>query len=126
MSYKSNRKQVETNAMKVLMRNMNKAAVFAESHCKRIISRGNVTGLDPSLPGEPPKVRTGTLRSSIVHVIKREGNHVSGYFGVRKGPAEDYGLYLEFGTSKMPARPFLRKTVMDNKKKIGRIISEGR
>lgn len=56
-------------------------------------------------PGEFPRLRTGTLRSSIS--VER----LSDGFSVAVGPSVFYGKYLEFGTRRMAARPFMRPTL---------------
>ena len=55
-------------------------------------------------------VRTGNLKNSIK--MKMETDHRA----VINVGAE-YGAFVEFGTRKMPAHPFLRPAVNDNKKK---------
>lgn len=64
-----------------------------------------VSGPSPSAPGNPPGIITGWLRDSITlaqqdryHWILLAGAH--------------YSLYLEFGTYKMAARPFMRPTAV--------------
>lgn len=54
----------------------------------------------PSAPGEPPAIDTGTLRASI-HV-EEVGPCVRTI-----GDSVEYGIHLEFGTSRMAARPWL-------------------
>lgn len=49
-------------------------------------------------------VDTGRLRSSIGHEIGTIGGEVAGTVGTNV----EYAGYLEFGTYKMSARPFLR------------------
>jgi HK97 gp10 family phage protein len=52
-------------------------------------------------------VDTGTLRDSIrSKFVKRRSDSVTVEIG--PGPKGYYGYFLEFGTSKMAARPFLR------------------
>jgi len=68
---------------------------------------GRVTNI-PSAPGSPPSVQTGRLRNSI-------GYNVVGPARAQVGTNVEYGLYLEFGTSRMPARPFLRPIVNSRK-----------
>lgn len=62
-----------------------------------------------SRPGQPPHRQTGTLVNSIatdeeVRVVQGLVN----YAVARVGTNLDYGRYLEFGTAKMKARPWLR------------------
>ena len=126
MSVEWNGKRNEKEVLNLLERNMKRAVRFAEGECKKLISRGNVTGMNPSSAGDPPKVVTGVLRSSIDTEVSRDSLGVSGYLGVRKGAAENYGFFLEFGTSKMAARPFLRPTLANNKRKILDMIGKGK
>lgn len=57
-----------------------------------------------SAPGSPPATDSGRLRSSITHEIGRD---VDGLVA-RVGTNVKYAVYLEFGTRKMAARPFMR------------------
>ena len=64
-------------------------------------------GGNASAPGEPPAVDTGTLKRSIKvdeHEFKPEAR-----VGVPMNL--QYGLYLERGTSKMGARPYMKPAV---------------
>ncbi|HMQ28242.1 MAG TPA: hypothetical protein PKA98_19795 [Acidimicrobiales bacterium] len=62
------------------------------------VSRGNpAPHTTPSLPGEPPRVRTGALRASLGHEVHVEGDVLIGRLGVREGPASRYARALEFG-----------------------------
>jgi hypothetical protein len=58
----------------------------------------------PSLPGQPPSVRTGRLRGSITWRLGQDG--LSPYVDV--GSAVVYAAYVELGTRRMAARPYLR------------------
>ena len=55
-----------------------------------------------SAPGEPPAVRSGKLRSSFRPVAGSSG-------GVAIETDTHYAGYLEHGTSKMAARPYVEK-----------------
>ena len=72
-----------------------------------------------SAPGEPPAVMTGQLRSSIKYRIVGELRALKGEVGseLKKAPM------LEFGTSKMAARPFLRPTFQEELPVIKNILS---
>jgi len=61
----------------------------------------------PSLPGAFPHADTGRLRNSIEYAVDDDG------LSVRVGTNVEYGGYLELGTDKMEARPFLEKTIYD-------------
>jgi hypothetical protein len=58
----------------------------------------------PSQPGQKPAVRTGRLRDSITWRPGIDG--LSPYVDV--GSAVVYAPYVELGTSRMAARPYLR------------------
>jgi phage gpG-like protein len=60
-----------------------------------------------SAPGNPPAVDTGRLRASLTHEVETSGTRVT----LRFGTNVKYGLYLELGTRKMAARPFIRPTL---------------
>jgi HK97 gp10 family phage protein len=51
-----------------------------------------------------PRVRTGRLRSSISHQLTMEDGEVTGYVGTNV----EYAPFVELGTRRMRARPFLR------------------
>ena len=60
------------------------------------------TDRKPSAPGEAPAVQKGRLRNSIVHQPATAATLIA-----RVGTNVPYGKHLEFGTSKMAARPWL-------------------
>lgn len=65
----------------------------------------------PSAPGEPPAVDTGTLANSIEgkpHIRGRTW-HITGV---------EYGEFLEFGTPRMAARPFIYPAVHAVRRKL--------
>ncbi|MDP2362911.1 MAG: HK97 gp10 family phage protein [Ignavibacteria bacterium] len=63
-----------------------------------------------------PRVRTGRLRSSITSEIISETT-------ARVGTNVVYGSFLEFGTEKMPAYPFLYRTLEQQKDELEGIIA---
>jgi len=65
-------------------------------------------------PPDAPLLRDGTLRDSIV----TEHHALEAIIGSKMPVA----AFQEFGTSKMPARPFLGPAAFANRKKITRII----
>jgi len=56
-----------------------------------------------SYPGAAPANQTGTLMASIQSRIKAKG-----IMSAEIGPSAHYGGYLEQGTSKMAARPYMK------------------
>lgn len=53
-------------------------------------------------------VDTGRLRASITHALERDHRGLSAIIGTNV----DYAVYVEFGTSDTPARPFLRSSLV--------------
>lgn len=118
-------------------RNMGQAVLYLEARVKRKISirneprvrvgRSGMRGLNPSEPGDPPKLVTGTLRANIGTAVVSRPDAVIGFVGVKKGPAEKYGRRLELGFTgvdaagrhvNQPARPFLRPTVLEERSEV--------
>ena len=73
-----------------------------------------------SKPGNPPAPDTGRLMGSITHRVEMEGNSIIGYVGT----SVKYGVYLEYGTSKIAARPWLGPAIERNRKIIRETIGE--
>lgn len=67
----------------------------------RIYRRGTVTH-QASAPGQYPASDTGRLASNVRFELPSGGNMTG-----RVGTNIQYGAYLEFGTSRMEARPWL-------------------
>ena len=61
-------------------------------------------------------VKTGNLRGSINHKVIVEDD------AVRIGTPVEYAPYVEFGTSKQSAQPYLRPAVLENKKRIDKLF----
>ena len=92
----------------------------------------------PSTAGNPPNIDTGILRASITHTIdiKDVGGGEPGivgfvgsdidYIRANAGTGTDvqYGFYLEVGTVKMQARPWLRPALRRSENGILRIFKE--
>lgn len=83
------------------------------------ISRGSVSGKNhvPSKPGEPPNRDTGTLQNHLILT--------------QKSPLEaevrsfiEYASDLEYGTSKMAARPYMRPARASEEPKIQRLFAQ--
>ena len=68
----------------------------------------------PSAPGEPPHVDTGTLRKSIFSEVHGDEIIV--------GSTAKHSVYLEVGTSRMAARPFMKKSLWDAYEKVKKIL----
>lgn len=65
----------------------------------------------PSFAGNPPAPDTGALMKSITHSVENENGQAVGYVGsILSNP--DYPRYLEYGTSKMKPRPWLKTALI--------------
>ncbi len=93
------------------------SVVEMDSYAKSKISGGGRSGRvygrhQASAPGEFPKSETGQLVSSLLFRVG--GDKLSAFFGTKLA----YGRYLEFGTSRMAARPWLQPTLRANARQI--------
>jgi hypothetical protein len=94
----------------------------------RRTSSGRQVGLDPSLPGQPPRVVSGNLRKSITNSVAVDQKGVVGKVGTNV----PYGRRLElgfFGVDKagrnysQEARPYLRPALKENFRRLVDIIT---
>lgn len=78
----------------------------------------------PSLPGNPPAPDTGNLRNSIRYEIHAENSkEVYGMVGsTQKDPP--YGTYLEYGTTHIAPRPWLRPAMIKNESFIRKSLAD--
>ena len=85
---------------------------------------GQVTRYNPkrtiniSKAGDPPAADTGYLSSQIV--VKIDGNGL----GADIISNADYSEALEYGTLKMPARPFMQPAAEENRKKFDKKMAQ--
>lgn len=110
---------------------MKKACQHLEAEAKKLVSRGNKGGGNPSKPFEPPKTVSGTLKSNISYEVHSDRDKVVGVIGVKTGEADNYALRLELGykgTDKkgrsydQKPRPYLRQTVKNETNKLREIL----
>lgn len=81
----------------------------AAAHIVRKIKADINTPYPPaSRPHEPPHKRTGRLRAAVGYRMNRKTLEAN--IGV--APTAPYWYYLEFGTSHMEPRPFLRTNIV--------------
>ncbi len=139
-------KQVFTLASKVNVTAMKKAGFVVERNVKKLLSKIG-TGREyirgkkrhskqarihrASVAGQPPSLDTGILRASIFTDVSVKNRNVIGKVGPdvehiaaeqSAGTDVEYGLYLELGTAKMRARPFLRPGLAKSAGQIMRIF----
>ena len=106
---------------------MQRAVLHLENETKQLISRPGPLGkhatvrgrLPASEEGEPPHRRTGTLIRSVSSQVDVEGHEIIG----RVGTNVRYGFWLEVGTSKMAARPWLTTGFDHEGPKLARILA---
>lgn len=79
-----------------------------------------LAGPSPSAPGSTPGVRSGNLRRNWTMQVTGGGG--SGTFGITSGM--NYAGYLEGGTRKMAARPFVDKVQQEALPQIKAIFEE--
>lgn len=72
----------------------------------------------PSFPDNPPAVDTGTLRRSITSQVDEPT--LTG----KVGSNVEYAPELEFGSSKIAPRPWLRPALEQNEKNIEKILAQ--
>ena len=71
-----------------------------------------------SAAGEPPATDTGFLVNNIALKVDVDG------LGASVESRADYSGFLEFGTSKMAARPFMQPALEENRPKIRRLAKQ--
>ena len=128
-----------------LERNMRAACIHLQSAVKNLISTRAVirrtrgqTGqrgrpvFESSRPGMPPHLRTGTLLGSIQYRVDRgpigivgtdRARILAGAKTVSPRTVRGYGAYLELGTRKMAARPYLRPALIRERDTLARILA---
>lgn len=68
-----------------------------------LAKEGMIAGAGPSAPGQPPHVDTGKLKGSLKMIVRKRGERTRANVGTDLPE----GYWLEFGTSRMAARPWL-------------------
>ena len=104
-------KEREKEILTDIEKKMGRVGLYLENKLKERLSA-------PPGKGEHPWKQQGVLRSSIAHKVDK------GEKSVIVGTNEKHGGYLEFGTSRMPAYPWLFPTVEKEKGEIKNILGE--
>jgi HK97 gp10 family phage protein len=98
------------------------AALFAGGQAIQVeaqtsITRGAVSGKEhvPSAPGQPPNHDTGVLANNIETVQ-------TGPLSVEVSSNAPYSAALEFGTSKMAERPFMRPATASKRREVTQLV----
>jgi HK97 gp10 family phage protein len=92
-----------------------------ELEAEHSITQGSVSGKGhvPSAPGQPPNRDTGTLDTNIETTIEAQNPPT-----VHVTSNAPYSAALEYGTSKMAERPFMRPATEKNRKKVGQKVAQ--
>lgn len=114
MGIKWNGDELKRAVNKATEANLHRAAITLKNEVKKAISEPSPPA---SAPGEEPHKDTGRLRASIAHEVDGKT--------ARVGTNVTYGKFLELGTKKMAARPFLRPTYERMKGTLKRILKGG-
>ena len=93
---------------------MNTAKTSIQQHQSKGRTYGKHTA---SVADNPPNSDTGFLASNIFMVLDADK------FGGAVESRADYSGFLEFGTSKMGARPYLQPALEENRPKIRRMFA---
>lgn len=91
-----------------------------ELDAEHSITSGSISGKGhiPSLPGEPPNADTRHLDTNIeTYIVPNKRNPT-----VHVESKAEYSAFLEFGTSKMAERPFMRPALQRNREKIEQLV----
>lgn len=112
-------KRMAERTPKEVARALYSAGQLIELDWERSITAGSISGANhiPSAPGQPPNADTHFLDSNIETEIGGPGLVTV----TSKAP---YSAALEYGTSKMQARPSARPAVERNRKKVVQMVGD--
>jgi hypothetical protein len=105
-----------------MKKRLTEACVVVEGAAKRNVGGpggGKLYGSHrASSPGAFPAKDTGRLQGSIHWIVKGWGRTIHGMVGSN----ERHAPWLEFGTGRMAPRPWLRRTIMEMREVVARIL----
>ena len=107
---------------RALFSNIREACIFLEAEDKKAIARTKFFNVQ--LGATKALVDTGRYLNSIAFDINRRRGRIVGRVGSTIG-SPPYPEYLEFGTSRMEAKPVIRPTFVRSRPAIQRIIRNG-
>ena len=121
-------RKLSINYEKALKNGVKMAGMMVRATAVESITNGSASGIvyekyNPrrthraSSPGDPPAADTGYLHNNITFTIDGDG------LGADIESRASYSGYLEFGTSKMQARPFMQPAIEENRPKIRRLMA---
>ena len=109
------------DSAQVIARGLYAAGQKIESTAERSITEGATSGKGhvPSRPGQPPNEDTGHLRRNIETEIESTARNPT----VTVTSHAEYSAALEFGTSKMAARPFMRPATEQHRSDVAKDVA---
>lgn len=109
---------IPRTAIKAVGQALFAAGEIIKSDAQVSITTGAVSGKNhvPSRPGEPPNEDTGDLRRGII--VTQPAPLI-----VQISSNAPYSAYLEFGTSKMAARPFMGPASRKNRNTVRALVA---
>lgn len=115
-------KRMASEAERIVVQALYAAGQEIEIEAERSITEGSVSGKHhvPSLPGQPPKADTRLLDTSIETAIV---SHQPPLVTVTSNAP--YSAALEYGTSKMAERPFMRPATAKKKGAAAALVRRG-
>lgn len=118
-SHSDRLKRMAARTPKEVARALYSAGQLIELDAERSITSGAVSGKNhiPSNPGQPPNADTHFLDTNIETEIGGPGL-------VTVTSKANYSAALEYGTSRMEARPFMRPAVERNRKKVVQMVGD--
>ena len=104
-----------------VLRKLYVAGRLIETDAERSITAGSVSGAGhvPSAPNSPPNRDTGLLDGSIETEIRAQNPPT-----VAVTSRAPYAAALEYGTSKMAPRPYMRPATERNRDEVTRLVGE--
>jgi HK97 gp10 family phage protein len=110
---------VSKNVFESIAQLMEQRTVAATAVVHReMVKKISKPGPPRSAPGNPPHVDTGRLRQSLQPSVVRTGNTIRGTVTTNV----EYAPYLEYGTSRMQPRPFMRSTIAEQAEPVKAIM----
>ena len=120
--FRGTMKRLETLTPREVTAALYAAGQAIEIDAEHSITDGSISGKGHvvSEPGEPPNADTRLLDSSIETELPDgpEGGRV------RVTSNAPYAAFLEFGTSKMAERPYMRPAVERNRKRVSELVAK--
>jgi HK97 gp10 family phage protein len=109
------------DATRSIGRALFRAGQLVEQKAGELITEGSVSGKGhvPSRPGEPPQNDTDVLARAIETAHEREE---AGRLVVEVSSNALYAAALEYGTSKMAERPYMRPALAARKDEVAALI----